>query len=290
MKFYITILFLILSVSGYCQLPKCVQPVISITPVDTVYLNNNNITLTPMATTYNGHGISYWQWIFLTGSGTIQNANAQNAVISNFAQGISTWQVKCVDSCGSPDSVDVIIVALPAPSVVLSSAGSASPSVMQLPVNSTVLSVKNNYPVTCWWSFSGPSTPTFSNPADTVCDISNLTAGTYTFNYSVTTNKTNPPETNAGTVIVIVNAAYTLTLVPNPARTQVTASLTGAGTGPVKIDLYNIAGTKILQQKTGTKTGTTFSATFNMNYKAGTYPMTAILNGAVVATAKLVIL
>ena len=138
--------------------------------------------------------------------------------------------------------------------------------------------------------FFGPSTPTFSNPADTVCDISNLTAGTYTFNYSVTTNKTNPPETNAGTVIVIVNAAYILTLVPNPARTQVTASLTGAGTGPVKIDLYNIAGTKILQQKTGTKTGTTFSATFNMNYKAGTYPMTAILNGAVVATAKLVIL
>jgi hypothetical protein len=289
MRYLLTILFSFWFLISNCQLPACKNPLITIPVSDTVTLPNNNITLSPIATTYNGEGVSSWTWHSINGNGSTKDSITQNITITGLVQGFSDWSVTCLDSCGASATVNIIITVLPLPTGLFVVTATANPSVLQLPSNTSTIQLSGNFKFSSWiQETTGGQQIDYSNQADSICTISDLVSGTYTIGYSCTTTATNPSQTVTGIVLVTVNPQYVLTLIPNPARTSVVATLTGGTTGSLVFDLYNSSG-KLLQQETTTKTSNTASVTFNIgSLRNGTYPISAILSGIKVATAKLI--
>jgi hypothetical protein len=287
MKYFLTIGFLLSM--AYGQLPKCKIPVATGNFTPSITLPQNNWTFGIIGQGNNGSGIASYQYSITQGSGTLVNANSQSASITNLTQGITTVMLVIADSCGAKDTSNIIITVNPAVTGLFTITATANPNVMQLPTNSSVLTATSSMPFSIWWQMkSGPAQPTYSNQANATCTISNLVSGNYQIGYSATTTATNPAQTVTGIVVVTVNSQYTLTLVPNPTRSTVVATLTGNGTGSVLMYLYNAKG-KLLQQGSTTKTGISASVTFNLtNLVAGTYVVKATLGGKQVATSQVI--
>lgn len=112
------LLFIILFFSfSICYGQKiCVQPIISGNFAPSVQLaNGNNYSFGMVGIGQNGNTAVSYRYTFLSGSGTLQNANLQSASIINLAAGITSVRLICSDSCHISDTVSIIIQVAAAP-------------------------------------------------------------------------------------------------------------------------------------------------------------------------------
>lgn len=159
--------------------------------------------------------ISTYQWRKQTGpaSGSIANSASSKTNVTGLVEGTYVFALTVTDNGGLTNSTTVTVVVNPVPNkppVVY-----AGPDItITLPVNQTTLDASLSYDPDgsivsyAWRKTSGPSTFAFANANSAKTLLTNLVAGTYTFQVVATDNKglTNFDDITV-TVQSIINAA-----------------------------------------------------------------------------------
>ncbi|WP_276485222.1 PKD domain-containing protein [Paraflavitalea pollutisoli] len=163
-----------------------------------ITLPTNSTVLNGSASTDpNGNNtIASYKWTRTSGTGqfTLANANAATTALTDLVEGIYTFQLEVTDNGGLKHTDEVEVLVKPIPNrAPLANAGSDIN--ITLPVNSTTLNGSgstdpdgNNTIAYRWAKTGGPAQSTLSNPTAASTPLTNLVAGTYTFELTVTDN------------------------------------------------------------------------------------------------------
>jgi ribosomal protein L14 len=196
--------------------------------------NNIVITLPANSTTLTGSGsdpdgtITSYAWTYVSGPATytLANANAATTGLNNLVQGVYTFRLTVTDNSGATATDDVIVtVNASAPSNQAPIAIAGNNITLNLPANTTTLNGTSSFDPDgtivsyAWTRVSGPATYTLANANAATTGLSNLVAGTYVFQLTVTDNNgatdddnitvivsaiaNQPPVANAGNNIII---------------------------------------------------------------------------------------
>jgi hypothetical protein len=165
----------------------------------TIPLPNNSTTLNGTGSTDpdGNNTIATYAWTLVTGPAqyTLANANAATTALTNLVEGTYTFQLKVTDNGGLSATDLVVVTVSPIPNrVPVANAG--TDQLIALPANSVTLDGRgstdpegNNTIVSYTWSWvSGPAQYTLGNANTATTTLSNLVAGTYTFELTVTDN------------------------------------------------------------------------------------------------------
>jgi Secretion system C-terminal sorting domain/Domain of unknown function (DUF4832)/PKD domain/Bacterial Ig domain len=243
-----------------------------------------NITLPTNVANLNGSAsadpdgtIASYAWSQVSGPSTaaIASASAAQSGISGLAQGVYVFALTVTDNSGASKSDSVKVTVNPAANIPpVANAGSSKS--ITLPISSTVLdgslsSDPDGSIVTyAWTQTAGPSTATILGGSLVTATASNLVAGQYTFQLSVTDNSgaiatakvkitvvtaaVQPPVANAG-------ADQTITLPVNSVTIDGSGSSAPSGSitsyawteksGPSSVSLSNTAQNNLTNLKAG---------------------------------------
>ncbi len=159
-------------------------------PTNSVQLNGNG--------SYDPDGsISTYSWAKIAGPTqfTISNSNIVNPVFSNLVAGTYTLQLTVTDNKGAKTTDNINIVVNPAAANQPPVANAGSDVTITLPTNSVQLNGNGSYDpdgsisTYSWAKIAGPTQFTISNSNIVNPVFSNLVAGTYTLQLTVTDNK-----------------------------------------------------------------------------------------------------
>jgi hypothetical protein len=176
-------------------------------PVNSTSLNGTN------STDLNGNSTiaSYtWTWISGPAQYTLANANAASTTLSNLVAGKYAFRLQVTDngSLSDADTVIVIVNAAPNSAPTANAGGDIS---ITLPSNSTSLDGSASSDpegktglTYSWAKVGGPAQFTLGTPDAATTTLTNLAAGTYTFELTVTDNG---GLSDKDQVVVVVNAA-----------------------------------------------------------------------------------
>ncbi len=250
---------------------------------------NQTITLPTNAATLDGTGsedpdgtIASYKWTEISGpsQGTLSNSGNATATASNLVQGVYAYQLVVTDNNGATDADTVTITVNAAPNQPpVANAGSSK--TITLPTSSVSLDgSKSSDPdgtiaAYSWKQVSGPSTATITNGNTATPVVSNLKAGQYMFQLTVTDNS---GATATAQVKIIVNAApvnqppvanagtnQTITLPTNA------VTLDGSGSEDPDGTITTYAWTKISGPSQGTVVNPGDASTLANNLVQGTY-------------------
>jgi len=190
----------------------------------------SNITLPVSSTTLNGSGstasgstIASYAWSQVSGpsTATFGSTSAASTTISNLVAGTYKFGLTVKNAAGISASTQVSVIVSPLISIIAPVANILSTSIsIKLPVSSTTLdgsgSTASGSTIASykWSQVSGPSTATLSSTSTAVITASNLVAGSYVFNLTVTNAA---GGTGSKQATVAVAAATTATPPPPPA-------------------------------------------------------------------------
>jgi hypothetical protein len=236
--------------------------------------SNQTITAPATSTVLNGSSsfdpdgtIKSYSWKQVSGpsSSTISGAKSSSPTVSKLIVGQYVYQLTVTDNNGATNSDQVTITVNPAPSKVnLAPVANAGPGdTIQLPVNTYTLNASGSVDPDGtivsyqWLETSGPTTATSTSMSNPQVTVSNLQAGEYDFQLTVTDNS---GMTSTATMKLTVqpgnisqdNVSITerLTVYPNPAHDVANVKITSAVTGTVKITIYDMNGRQVLVAQT----------------------------------------
>jgi hypothetical protein len=179
----------------------------------TITLPTNNVTLTGTGSDADGTIASY-RWTKVSGPAgdLIQSPNTAATNITNLSVGSFTYRLTVQDNAGASATSDVLVTvnAAPAPPVnQLPTANAGSNVSITLPVNSVTLTgtgsdADGTIASYSWTKVSGPAGDLIQSANTAVTNITNLSAGSYTYRLTV---RDNAGASATSDVLVTVNAA-----------------------------------------------------------------------------------
>jgi ribosomal protein L14 len=201
-----------------------------------ISLPTSSTTLTGSGTDPDGTIVSY-AWTRVSGptTFTLGTANAATTTLSNLVAGVYTFRLTVTDNGGATATDDVTVtVNTSAPSNQSPISIAGNNITLNLPANSTTLNGTSSFDPDgtivsyAWSKVSGPTTFTLANANVSTTALSNLVAGTYVFQLTVTDNNgatdddnitvivsavpNQPPVANAGNNIVLTLPLNSTTL------------------------------------------------------------------------------
>lgn len=176
---------------------------------------NQNLILPTNAATLNGSAssdpdgsITSYRWTQISGPSTVpmSNPNGVSNVVSNMVAGTYTFRLTVTDNQGASSSA-TMDVNLRAENNTPPVANAGWNQTIPLPINAATLngsasSDADGYIASYRWvQISGPSIPPMSNPNGVTNIITNLIAGTYTFQLTVTDNQGSSATSNVNIIL-----------------------------------------------------------------------------------------
>ncbi|MBS1509716.1 MAG: right-handed parallel beta-helix repeat-containing protein [Bacteroidetes bacterium] len=201
-----------------------------------ITLPTNSTTLTGSGTDPDGT-ITAYAWTKISGpaAGSITNPAAAATTVTGMVQGVYLFELKVTDNNGATGKDTMQVTVNPAPNIP-PVANAGVNQVITLPVNSTTLAGSGIDPdgtITAfhWAQISGPAAATITNPAAANTTVTNMVAGTYKFELTVTDNN---GATGKDTMQVIVNRAPAANAGPDQLISLPvnTVNLSGSGSDP----------------------------------------------------------
>ncbi|HEY8933713.1 MAG TPA: PKD domain-containing protein [Cyclobacteriaceae bacterium] len=273
-------------------MPVNIPPTANAGPDQSITLPVNTITLNGSGTDPDGGSITY-AWIKVSGpTATLSNQATASLTANNLLAGTYVFRLTVTDNQSASKSDDVTVTVQPAVVNQLPVANAGADVILTLPANSTTLTGSGTDPdgtiaTYAWIKLTGPATGTLSGQSTATLDLTNLVAGTYTFQLTVTDDKgaTNSdaatvtvnaaniaPTANAGSDITITFAGATTNTIINGSGTDSDGSISSYAwsfiSGPVTPTLVN-AGTATLTANDLASVGTyTFRLTVTDNNSA----------------------
>lgn len=230
-------------------------------PVSSVVLNGNS-SFDPDGT------ITAYSWRQISGpsASTITGAKTSSATASRLVAGQYVFELTVTDNNGATNADQITITVNPAVSKVnlIPVADAGANDTIQLPTTTYTLNASGSADpdgtITSyyWQQISGPNTASSSSMNNPVVTLSNLQAGVYEFQVTVTDNS---GITSKATMQLTVEQAITqdnvtlsssdrLIAYPNPAHDVTTLKITSQVTGTVKITVYDMNGRQVLVAQT----------------------------------------
>lgn len=176
----------------------------------TITLPTSQVALAGTASVSGGHSLSTYAWTKVSGgSATITSPAALSTTVTGLAAGTYLFQLQVTDNTGltGKDTVKVIVNAQAS----VPAANAGANQTIQLPVSQTTLNgsastvTGGTIAKYAWSETSGPATASIQSSGSATTVVSGLsTAGTYTFNLTITDNNS---KTSSSTVQVQVMAA-----------------------------------------------------------------------------------
>lgn len=204
-------------------------------PDQEITLPTNIVELDGSASHDTDGSIVKWLWYKVSGpeSGTISNDDNSTTSVTGLTQGSYVFRLIVTDDRGMPDSAEVTITVLRAPNQA-PVANAGADHEITLPINNVMLdgSASRDSDGTIdtwlWTKISGPQGGTIVSNNTTYTEISNLIAGTYVYELTVTDNEgvtakdrvtvlvnpvvNKPPVANAGPDVTLTLPASSTTL------------------------------------------------------------------------------
>jgi 5-hydroxyisourate hydrolase-like protein (transthyretin family) len=242
-------------------------------PVNSVALNGSS-SFDPDGT------ITAYSWRQVSGpsASTIAAAKTSSAKASKLIVGQYVFELTVTDNNGSTNSDQITITVNQAVSKVnlLPVADAGSSDTIQLPTNTYTLNASGSTDPDGtivsyhWQQISGPNAASSSSMNNPVVTVSNLQAGAYQFQLTVTDNsgitstamKNLTVEQNTAQDNVALTERFIV--YPNPAHDVTTVKITSQVTGTVKITVYDMNGRQVLVAQTE-KTGDVATKTLNIS-------------------------
>jgi len=206
--------------NGDTSMPTSAQPLVAKAGNDqTLTLPINSTSLNGSASTGN---IKNYFWTELSGGTVaITSPSSMNTTIIGLVAGLYSFQLAVSD--GTNTSMDTVIIIVNAAANQSPVANAGSSQTITLPVNSAILNGSassdpdGSIVSYSWAQLSGPSTATITNANSVSPTVSNLQAGSYTFQLTVTDNN---GANGQAQVKIIVNAAANQSPVANAGINQ----------------------------------------------------------------------
>jgi hypothetical protein len=238
------------------------------------------VTLSGMATVYQGVTISGYLWTKLSGgSATITSPNSATTTLTGLAVGSYQFKLTVTDSYGSTGSANVTIVvnAHTPPTV---NAGSNQniylPTTLVLSGSATAFqgTTITSY---AWTQSSGPNTATIVSASSASTSVTGIIAGTYVFQLQATDSY---PASNTSPVTIVVNNSATpvANAGANQAITVPTTSVTLNGSGSTGT-VTSYTWTQVSGPNTATLATPNAVTTTASGLVPGTYVFKLSLNG-----------
>jgi hypothetical protein len=271
----------------------------------TITLPTNTITLSGSGKDSDGT-ISSYQWTKASGPSSYVITNPLSAVtsVSNLVEGIYVFELTVTDDKGATgtDTIQVAVnksnttVTIPAPNIApVVNAG--NDTTVLSPVNSIVLNGSANdidgkiigY---LWTQLSGPSQSNIltNNTASTT--VSNLIAGTYEFELKATDNDGAEGRDTVKVTIALARTAQEtstgLKVYPNPVRNTANVQLNTQVNSRVTIRITDILGSTVYQKDFVSATTMVREQIDMSSLRKGTYLVTALIDGVVKQSVKVV--
>ena len=285
---------------------KNVSPTAQAGSDQSITLPANTINLSGSGVDSDGSITSYL-WTKISGPSAYNIANPSSAVtsVSNLVEGIYQFELKVTDDKGAigADTMQVtvnksdITVIAPTPNVApVANAGNDTTALS--PVNSMVLNgigndIDGKITGYLWTQVSGPSTSSIlpNNTASTT--VSGLIAGTYQFELKVTDNAGAEARDTVKVTIALARTAQQtstgLKVYPNPVHNIANVELnTQVDNARVTIRISDILGNTVYQQEFVSATTDVKKQIDFSSLGKGTYLVTALVNGVVKESMKVV--
>jgi gliding motility-associated-like protein len=150
---------------------------------------SNQVVCTNTATlTATAPAIGTGTWTVIAGTAIVTNPNSANSGVTGLSVGVNTFQWTVTNGGCAPSVANVSIIREEEPTI-----ASAGPD-QTLCGAATATFAANNPTVGTgrWTQVSGPSTANIINPGANVSGITGLTAGTYTFRWTITNGSCTP--------------------------------------------------------------------------------------------------
>jgi hypothetical protein len=172
--------------------PAPVSPTANAGADSTIQLPKNTVTLIGSGTDPDGTVVSYTWTKFSGPSASIVSPTQTTTRVENLVAGVYVFRLTVTDNNGSTGTDDVVITVLPEVVNVPPSADAGPDQVLKLPIASIQLSgsgadTDGTIASYLWQLVSGPSC-TITNPSQFNTTVTNLQAGVYTFQLTVTDN------------------------------------------------------------------------------------------------------
>ncbi|MDX2046199.1 MAG: PQQ-dependent sugar dehydrogenase [Chitinophagaceae bacterium] len=223
------------------------------------------VTLPVTSITLDGKGsydpdgtIASWGWVMVQGSlsAAISNGNTSSPLISNLQEGVYEFELTVTDNNGAvaKDKVkvtvslsnespvarvaDTIIVNLPVQSAELDGSGSFDP-------DGTI----DSY---VWAYVDGPVAARVLSPTKDKTVVTDLQAGTYTFELTIIDDKGAPSK--ARVVVIVKNSTSrrlvpTVSMYPNPASDNVNLAIETDATGRTSVTVFDLNGRPVHREE-----------------------------------------
>ena len=241
--------------------PKPIQP--NQSPVANA---GNNLTITAPASSISLNGnssfdpdgtLSGYSWSQISGpsTATITEATTATPTVSLLVVGQYVFELTVTDNNGATDKNQVTVMVNPTVAKANQSpmADAGLNAIISLPVNTYMLDASHSKDPDGtiasykWQELSGPNTVTGSSMFNSKVTISDLQAGEYEFQVTVTDNQ---GISSTATIKVTVEKGSVVTdqllIYPNPAHDVVHGRLTSTVTGTTKINVYDMNGRMVL--------------------------------------------
>jgi Secretion system C-terminal sorting domain/Domain of unknown function (DUF4832)/PKD domain len=235
--------------------------------------NNQTITAPVNSAILNGTSsfdpdgtIAAYSWRQVSGpsTSTFTGAKTSSATVSKLIIGQYIFELMVTDNNGSTntDQVTITVNAAASKLNVPPVADAGSSDTVQLPTNTYTLNATQSVDPDGtigsyhWQQISGPNTAGSSSMNNSKVTISNLQAGQYEFQLTVTDNEGATSTSTMQLVVVEQNLSHDLAtterfiVYPNPAHDVTTVRITSQVTGTVKITVYDMNGRQVLVAQT----------------------------------------
>lgn len=193
-----------------------------------ITLPTNSVTLSGSGTDADGTIVSY-AWAKISGPSqfTISAAGQAQTAVGNLTEGVYEFELTVTDNAGAT-AKDIVRVTVNAIVIIAnkSPTANAGPDInIILPINSTTLTGSGTDPdgrivSYAWAMISGPTQNSIATPTQAETIVSNLTAGTYRYELTVT-DDSGARAKDTVDVIVEEQAKSSAKIYPNPATTTI---------------------------------------------------------------------
>ncbi|HXB33669.1 MAG TPA: hypothetical protein VNV35_09615 [Puia sp.] len=271
--------------------PPHIPPVAVPGPNQTVALPAASVTLDGSGS-YDVDGtIVGYEWVQVSGYGgvTITNSSSAVAGLQGLQAGTYVFQLTVTDNYGATGSAQVTVTVTGSSNGVVAVAG--ADTTIAYPASTAVLNGSQSYATNStiasysWSEVSGPSSATISTDSNAVSTVSQLEAGAYVFELTVTDAQGNVDSSSVTVTVMSTTRSIapkgSLQIYPNPVvGTTVTLSGITGYTGQVLVTLHEIHGEAIMNYEFD-QTGDQVNQTIPMpnGLAAGVYVLSVRFQG-----------
>ena len=263
-------------------------------PKDSVVLSGAN------SSDPDGSIVSY-EWTMVSGPATptLATPASVQTTVSGLESGSYVFKLTVTDNKGSSASADVTVTVNGSQTVVVATqpliANAGNDTTIAIPASASILngsgSTDPDATITGyhWVQVSGPAFATIAADTAAITGVSDLIAGQYVFQLTVTDNK-GASATDTVVVSVVNNLRTTnqssVLLYPNPAQSTINLQLNNDSTGSMKLSILDAAGKTAMVIETE-KPQATFNKAINISRLArGMYALQIVIGTETVIVAK----